>query len=78
MQRSGIPDLLICCNGIFLGVELKAEDGRLSELQAWNIDKINQANGFAFVLFPRDFEEFKAFIININQEENTFSKGAKK
>ena len=25
VQRSGVPDLLVCCNGVFLGIELKAQ-----------------------------------------------------
>ena len=32
IQRKGIPDLLICCNGLFLGVELKAMNGKPSDL----------------------------------------------
>lgn len=62
VQRSGVPDLLICCNGYFLGVELKAENGKPSELQLWNIDKIREAGGIAIVLYPDQFEDFKALI----------------
>ena len=25
IQREGVPDLLVCCNGYFIGVELKNE-----------------------------------------------------
>lgn len=62
VQRSGIPDLLVCCNGYFLGVELKAENGKPSELQLWNIEKIRKAGGIAIVLYPNQFEEFKEYI----------------
>ena len=30
VQRQGIPDLLVCCNGFFVGVELKAEKDALA------------------------------------------------
>ena len=40
--QKGIPDLLICCAGFFLGIELKSEKGKPSELQLWNIEKIKQ------------------------------------
>lgn len=70
MQRSGIPDLLICCNGFFVGVELKAEDGKPSDLQLWNIRKINASGGVAFVLYPNEFEEFKNFIVNLKNMRN--------
>lgn len=70
VQRSGVPDLLVCCNGSFLGVELKAEKGKPSELQLWNIKKIRESKGIAIVLYPNQFEEFKKMIIAINQGFN--------
>lgn len=60
--QKGIPDLLICCAGFFLGIELKSEKGKPSELQLWNIEKIKQAGGYAQVLYPDQFEDFKATI----------------
>ena len=62
IQREGIPDLLVCCNGHFLGIELKAESGKPSALQEWNIDQINKAGGVGIVLYPHQFEEFKELI----------------
>ena len=62
IQREGVPDLLVCCNGYFLGIELKSETGKPSELQKWNIRKIRDSGGFACVLRPHQFEEFKSFI----------------
>lgn len=65
VQREGVPDLLVCCNGYFLGIELKAEHGHASDLQRWNIRQINYAGGFAFVLYPDQFEEFKKFVLSL-------------
>lgn len=62
VQRSGVPDLLICCNGYFLGVELKAPNGKPSELQIYNIDEIVRAGGFGLTLYPDQFEQFKELI----------------
>lgn len=62
IQREGVPDLLVCCNGYFLGVELKNEVGTPSDLQLWNIGKIREAGGIAIVLYPDQFEEFKDII----------------
>jgi Holliday junction resolvase len=64
-QRTGIPDLLVCCHGYFLGIELKAPTGKPSELQLWNIREIQKAGGIAMVLYPKDFEEFKTLIYNL-------------
>lgn len=63
--KAGIPDLLICCNGHFLGVELKGPKGKPSELQLWNIDQIKKAGGLALVLYPKDFNAFKRLIIGL-------------
>jgi Holliday junction resolvase len=67
--KSGIPDLLICCNGIFLAVELKGPSGKPSELQLWTIDQIKKSGGFSFVLYPKDFEKFKKLIAVLLCEE---------
>jgi Holliday junction resolvase len=61
-QRSGIPDLLCCLNGKFLAIEVKAERGKPSDLQLWNIEKIRQSGGVACVLYPHQWEEFKDMI----------------
>lgn len=65
--KSGCPDLLICCNGYFLGIELKGETGKPSELQLWNIKQIKKAGGIALVLYPKDFDEFKTLIANLKR-----------
>lgn len=66
--KSGIPDILACVNGYFVGVEVKAQNGKPSELQLYNIRKIREAGGFAVVLYPSGFDKFKQFILNLNQE----------
>lgn len=60
--KSGIPDILACINGYFVGIEVKAPNGIPSELQLHNVHAINAAGGFAFVLYPSKFAEFKEFI----------------
>ena len=60
--KSGIPDLLVCCNGYFLGIEVKAPNGKPSPLQIHNLKKIDEAGGFAILLYPKDFELFKNFV----------------
>ena len=62
IQREGVPDLLVCCNGYFLGIELKAENGKPSQLQLWNIEQINKAGGIAFLLYPGKFYLLKDLI----------------
>lgn len=63
--KDGIPDLLVCIQGSFMAIELKAENGKPTELQLWNIEQIKKAGGYAFVLYPYQFEEFKRLIKSI-------------
>ena len=60
--KSGIPDLLVCCNGYFVGVEVKAPNGKPSELQKWNINKIYGSGGIGVILYPDQFKLFQYMI----------------
>jgi len=60
--KTGIPDLLACINGDFYGIEVKSETGKPSTLQLMNLNKINNAGGYAILLYPKDFENFKKLI----------------
>lgn len=64
---AGVPDLLICCNGRFVAVEVKASTGKPFDLQLKKIRDIRKAGGVAFVLYPDQFEEFKHMIINMKE-----------
>lgn len=44
---SGVPDIICCYKGRFLGLEAKLPGGRLTELQKRALDKINRAGGIA-------------------------------
>ena len=68
--RSGVPDLLCCINGRFVGVELKTDDGKVAELQQYNIDKIKKSGGVALVLRPSDFKEFKSMVDKLQNSYN--------
>lgn len=68
--KEGIPDILCCCNGRFLGIELKAPTGKASDLQIYNLKKIDESGGFAILLYPKDFEKFKDFIDAVIMEDD--------
>ena len=63
--QSGIPDILACVNGRFVAIEVKAEKGKPSELQLYHQQKIKDSGGIAYILYPKDFDEFKKDIINL-------------
>ena len=58
-QKAGIPDLLICVNGVFVGLELKGATGAPSELQKLNVTRINAVGGIGIILYPDGFETFQ-------------------
>ena len=58
----GIPDVLSVVNGRFLAIELKAERGKTSPLQDYNISEIQRCGGIAIVLKPSGFEDFKKLV----------------
>lgn len=60
--KAGVPDLLVCYKGKFIAIEVKATNGKPSDLQLYNIRKINDAGGKAFLLYPKDWEKFKEYI----------------
>lgn len=68
VQREGVPDLLVCCNGYFLGIELKAANGHAKRLQLWNIDNIRKAGGIAMVLYPDQFYMLQNLISDLKKD----------
>lgn len=61
MTKTGIPDLLACINGHFVAIEVKAQNGKPSELQLYQCEKIRKSGGFAFILYPSGFNKFQSF-----------------
>ena len=67
--KAGTPDLIICCNGYFIAVELKGDTGKPTKLQLRQIEQIKNSGGIAFVLHPEWFEGFKNIIRTIKEKE---------
>lgn len=63
--KAGIPDLLCCVSGHAVAIEVKADNGKPSELQLYNIRKIREAGGFAFVVYPSGYEKLKDILNNL-------------
>ena len=63
---SGIPDIICCYKGRFIGMECKLPGGRLTELQKRAIAKINRAGGIARRV--ENVEDARAIIRLIDDE----------
>ena len=69
MTKAGIPDILASVNGHFVGIEVKATNGHPSELQLWNVKQIQKSGGFALILYPEYWEDFKTMISVLLDDE---------
>lgn len=72
--KEGIPDLLVCCDGRFIAIEVKRTNGKPSILQLYNLNKIDKAGGFGILLYPNMWEDFKLFIENPSNRANWYKK----
>ena len=61
-SKNGLPDMHIVVCGISVECELKAPNGKPSELQKFMIKQINESHGIGIILYPKDFEKFQTFI----------------
>lgn len=60
--KVGVPDVLACVKGYFVGIEVKAQNGHPSELQIYNCEKIRESGGFAFIVYPSGYEQLVKII----------------
>ncbi len=60
--KAGMPDMHIVVNSISIEAELKAEDGKPSELQIQKLNQIDDSHCVGMVLYPKDFDNFKKLI----------------
>ena len=57
-NKRGVPDILACSPlGEFIAIEVKTPEGKVSDLQHFQIEKINYIGGTAFV--ARSVEDVK-------------------
>lgn len=78
-STNGTPDILACVNGYFLAIEVKAPEGKPTELQLAKIDQIRKAGGFAYVVYPSGWFKLKdiidgLLIDNFSREEDVILK----
>lgn len=64
-SRVGTPDIIACVNGHFVAVEVKAANGKPSDLQLYHIKEIKESGGYGIILYPKDFDSFKKDVENL-------------
>jgi Holliday junction resolvase len=67
MGRAGIPDIIGCLEGQFLGIECKAGKGTTTALQERELTRIQNAGGYALVVNEENINqlwEIKEWLTN--------------
>lgn len=59
---AGIPDIVVCYRGIFIGIECKAGKGKVTALQQHNLDRIKESGGHSLVVRDDDTTELLALL----------------
>lgn len=60
--RSGVPDIVCCVDGKFLGIECKAGKNKPTALQVREMEAIRQANGIAVVVNEESWDNLPEFL----------------
>lgn len=66
---SGVPDIIVCYFGWFIGIECKAGKNTLSALQRQNIARINAARGITLVINEDNIHEVSETLDKIEEWE---------
>ena len=67
---SGIPDVLACYNGRFLGIEVKGGSSYgLTDLQKYNLKHIREAGGIGICVYPSGWQQFVELLDRLDNGE---------
>src|SRR5210317_1745723 len=62
MGRSGIPDIVVCYKGKFIGIECKANGNKPTKLQLKHLNDITLAGGMSLVIDENNLSYLELFI----------------
>lgn len=66
----GDPDLLLCCAGRFVALELKAEGEVPRKLQQHKLDQVKRTGGISLVASPDNWDFIKQELLKLDQGGN--------
>lgn len=75
--RSGVPDIIACVGGRFLGIECKAGKNKPTALQVREIEAIRKSGGVAVVVNEENWEETRELVrkMRLNHERDKDRQG---
>ena len=66
--KNGLPDMHIVVRGMSIDLEIKAQNGKPSELQKFMISQIKDAGGLAFIVYPSGWNDLKRILDDLSNE----------
>jgi len=67
--RSGVPDIIACVNGKFLAIECKAGAGKITALQAREIQDIRHCGGVAVVANEENWDMVRQLVRELSRKD---------
>jgi len=64
---SGVPDIVACLRGRFLGIECKANGNQPTDLQLKNLRELSSAGGVAILVDETGLESFADLLTRVNE-----------
>jgi Holliday junction resolvase len=65
--KSGVPDIVACIQGKFIGIECKAGKGKPTALQEKNLMDITNCGGYAVLVNEHGLEYLKLLLEQMNE-----------
>jgi hypothetical protein len=67
--KSGVPDIVACLRGKFIGIECKANGGKPTALQEKNLNEIMAVGGFAVLVDEGGIEMFRSMVAQLKKDD---------
>lgn len=62
--KSGVPDIVVCYLGHFVGIECKSGDNKPTLLQEKNLENINKSKGSSIVVNEKNLPNLKMWLMS--------------
>jgi len=59
---SGVPDIIACYKGLFVGIECKANGGKPTALQLKHLSNIKSAKGFSIIIDEHNVDMLESLL----------------
>ena len=59
---NGVPDIIACYKGLFIGIECKANGGKATALQLKHLSLIKQAKGFSIIIDEHNIDVLESVL----------------